>query len=433
MDVPLLRESRVYVERLSRAAKKFNDSRYLLAKRINWSCLYANEYHEQETRAFRYDPTRYLEDGSDTEPFLEDVFKKPVSLQSVAKITLKVLAHTGYRAIGFFWLRNVPTPMIFRKAYVEDIERAFSSQQSDVIRVVFPFPLGLGRQIRYLIYLRRQGHRFCLYGNAYGLLDLLKFIKERDIRALARLEGRAQLRLAKEITSVGFREIQLSDEFNIGSLDFSRMASRRSVTIVNSAHGVGKYLPIHKYSKFLHLTRRQKAFYTALGPCKYQIRRLPMSNLEYRKEALAGSVGGERHRRAETEIKRLKVVLMSQITDGGMPEYIHQEKKLHRRLAEALNSDPRIALYFYKHPNSRSHKKPHGFKDARELSYPVNHTNTLLISMCSTTHIDPDFTGRKVLVRDELIFPEIVFDEDSEIIDTDCLTDFILDMVSIRH
>ncbi len=401
IDIPMLRASAVFAARLIEASRQFGDVKYLFHRRVNWTQRFDQKFYELETDCFLADPDAYLAQQQRTAPQVVDVFAQTLQPRQVAVAVLKVLAHWLFQALGNIANRGIRLSgdTTYRKCYVDDIELVFDPDEGAVVRAVYPFPLNMRRQWRYLRFLRRKGYRFKLAGNPYLAMDLLRFLWRRDVRALQRLESRAQVRHARQVAALGMKAVQLSDEFDIGSLDFARTLARLSVHVTNSAHGVGKYFPMHAYQEFHVITERQAQYYHAVRPCRYTLRTLnDRAALPASGPALANAQG-------------IQFVFLSQVFEGVTQVVASNEAVVMQRLNAEFAGSAGIKLLYRPHPNSHQPVVPQGFKLLPGLDQVNGHPGTVFASFYSTCQIDPAFKGKKVLVRGHLIYPEIVFDE----------------------
>jgi hypothetical protein len=233
------------------------------------------------------------------------------------------------------------------------------------------------------------------------------------------MESRAQVRHARQLSALGMKTVQLSDEFDIGSLDFGRTLARLSVHTVNSAHGVGKYFPIHAYSEFHVITERQAQYYHSVRPCHYSLRtlndRLPLMGLSS----------------ASRETSDVQLVFLSQVFDGVTEVVSNNETIVLKQLSEEFADSSNLCLHYKPHPNRHKPIVPRGFKLLLNVDEVNGNPGTVFVSFYSTCQIDPSFKGRKVLIRCPLIYPEIVFDELEIIFELDELISFINNEISV--
>ncbi len=415
LEIPLLRESAAFARRLIEASRSFGESPYQFHRRVNWSHRYCTQFYQTESDCFQSAPGAYLAGRHQVAPQLEDVLALRLGPKQVAKILLKVAAHWLFYVLGRLADGRVRRSgaTIYRKSYVDEIELVFDPDQLRVVRAVYPFPINLGRQLRYLRYLHDKGHPFKLDGNPYSPKDLLRFLLRRDLRSLSRMESRAQVRHAHEVVALGVRSIQLSDEFDIGSLDFCRTLARFPVHVVNSAHGVGKYLPVHAYQEFHVITERQAQYYYATRSCRYSLRRLN-DKAGTTVAPLPGAV-----------TSAIRFIFLSQMFAGVSDIIANNEARVVERLVAEFAGSPQVKLLYRPHPNSHRPVVPKGFERLRRLEDVNGQPSTLFASFFSTCQIDPAFKGRKILLRGELLHPEIAFDASETIFDLNELVAFI--------
>jgi hypothetical protein len=416
IEIPLLRESAAFSARLIDAAKRFGEPQYHLHRRVNWSHRYGVHFYAREAECFQASPEAYLSGRSPQAPELEDVYGQHLRLGQVAVVLLKVLAHWLFLLLGRRADRRLKARQvqIYRKAYVDDIELVFDPAEAGVVRAVYPFPINLRRQLRYLAFLRRERLDFKLAGNPYRVRDLIRFVVRRDVRSLKRMESRSQILHARQVIALGMRRVQLSDEFDIGSLDFTRRLRRSGLQVINSAHGVGKYLPVHAYEEFHVLTRKQQQYYHAVRDCRYALRRL-----NDRPAAAPSPPGTAPLRHA------IGLVFLSQ-TFAGLAEVIaSNEAAVVARLRDEFGGMQGITLFYKPHPNRKDPQVPAGFTRLANLEEVNGHAGTVFVSFFSTCQIDPAFKGHKLLLRGDLIYPEIAFDDSETILDLAALVEWI--------
>ena len=415
VEIPLLRESSVFAGRLMEASRRFGDMKYQYHRRVNWTHRYDEKFYELEADCFQSDPDDYLAQRHRVAPQVSDIFVQKLRPKQVITVLMKVAAHLLFGLLGSVVDRGIrPSgPSIYRKCYVDDIELVFDPEETGVVRAVYPFPLNAGRQLRYLRFLHDKGYRFKLAGNPYLTRDLLRFLLRRDVRSLQRLESRAQVRHARQLAAQGFKTVQLSDEFDIGSLDFARTLARLSLHVINSAHGVGKYFPMHAYQEFHVITERQTQYYHAVRPCRYTFRMLNDRAVLCRPNSKLVTSPG------------ILFVFLSQVFEGVSNAVASNEATLLRRLSTEFAKSPDIRLLYRPHPNRRQFVVPTDFQLLVSLDEVNGRLGTVFASFYSTCQIDPTFKGRKVLIRGHLIYPEISFDDMESIYEFEGLIRYI--------
>lgn len=416
-EIPLLRESSAFVDRLVRAVERFAGPRYHIRRRVNWSHRFGRVFYANEANCFRTDPVGYLEGRIRKVPYIEDVYAQRLTSKQVLVVLMKVIAHRLFALLGGRIDQKLARhgATIYRKAYVDDIELVFDPFQAGAVRVVYPFPLNIRRQLKYIRDLRSRNLPYVLAGNDYQFADLLRFVRRRDVRSLMRMESRAQIRHATRIAGSGVGTIQLSDEFDLGSLDFARRLARSKLRVINSAHGVGKYLPVHAYDEFFVLTQKQQSFYRAIRPCTYRLRKL-----NTRESGVVAS-----RKREDLRPGTVDLIFLSQASSSVSDVIAQNERRVVARLRDEFCETPGVRLLYKAHPNSETGRVPEGFVPLHELASVNGRPQTLFVSFFSTCQIDPFFEGRKVLLRGDLIYPEIAFDETEVIVDIDGLIELV--------
>lgn len=422
IEIPLLRESAAFAARLMAAAGRFTESRYQRHRRVNWSHRYSEHFYAGEANCFVQGPEAYLAQQTLQEADLPDVYEQRLRPKQAVTVVLKATAHWLFHLLGRIADKRLRDHgvLVYRKCYVDDIELVFDPGERGVVRAVYPFPINLRRQLRYLSFLRRERLDFKLAGNPYRPRDLLRFIVRRDVRSLMRLESRAQILHARQVVALGVLTVQLSDEFDCGSLDFARSLARFPVCVINSAHGVGKYLPVHAYQVFHVLTRKQQEYYHAARPCTYALRRLN----DRTPTTLAKTV--------VPDDDAISLVFLSQ-TFAGLGDVIADNESITvSRLREELADFEGVGLFYKPHPNSQQSATPSGFVRLATVDQVNGRAGTLFVSFFSTCQIDPAFKGRKVLLRGNLIYPGIAFDDSETILDVGQLVELVKSRVAER-
>jgi hypothetical protein len=431
-EIPLLRESVAFAARLVEAVRAGGGSRYHSQRRVNWSYRFDEDFYDTESEYFHADPDAYLAGRIPAATALRDVYALPLRRKALLTMLAKVLAHWLFRVLGGLVGRlTAPVPgkaglRRYRKAYVDDIELVFDRDEPGVLRAVYPVPINLARQWRYLRTLQREQRAFRLAGNPYAPADLLRLLWRRDVRSMQRLESRAQVRHALEVCRLGITNVQLSDEFDIGSLDFTRTLVRHGVRVINNAHGVGKYFPVHAYPEFSVLTQRQVDYYHATRPCRYLWRNLnikaPMAQAQatIRPDLAPGS---------GPDTTPVSLVFLSQVFIGISPLVAEAEARVVRHLAEALGSAEGVRLLYKPHPNNHLLAPPPGFAFLHRLEEVNGRTGTVFASFFSTCQIDPSFVGIKVLLCERLIYPAIAFDDTETVLDAAGLEGLVRSLV----
>lgn len=418
--VPLFNQSNAFVGRLMSAATDFAETRYHYFRRVNWSYRYCDGFYRSELELFQRSPDEYLKECSLPRPALEDVMEKRLSNIQVLLVILKVFVHWIFFLIGSLMNKKIigSETLVYRKAWVDDIELAFDPDTVGVVRAVYPFPINFRRQLRYLKFILKKKYLFKLDGNPYIPLDVLTFALRRNVKALSRMEARANIKHALMIKKLGVSSVELSDEFDLGSLDFCRILTKHKLTVTNSAHGVGKYLPVHGYQNFEVITNRQAEYYTSVHACKYILRQLNDKS-EWSSKSEKISYRSAQSTVIESACQKVHFVFLSQVFRGSGDVIADNEKSTLRRLSSHFGKEKNLKLLYKKHPNSNQTVVPDSFERLDNEAHLNGFENVIFVSFYSTCQLDPSFVGEKVLLRSNLLYPEIVFDSSEKIVSLD--------------
>ena len=260
IDIPLINESLSYAKGIDGAVGRLNVSSFRRRELVNLIHKFDSDYYEREKEIFLKDPDLYHGNFEIREVTSSDFLDVKVSLAFVLRQAIKITAHRLYRLFGLIVRNSGNAPFTcLRKCYVDDVEGLFEENKQLLIRLVYPFPLSFKRQMLYIKSLRKKEVAFRLSGLPYSLADLFSFIYHRNYREFIKLEKKAQYRHALEIKSIfpEVRVVQCAEEYDIGSFYSSYLLKKKGVLMHNCAHGVGKYLPYHNYSRFDVVTQAQ--------------------------------------------------------------------------------------------------------------------------------------------------------------------------------
>ncbi len=187
-----------------------------------------------------------------------------VTWQQTAVFVLKLLSHLLFR---LFRTKAFQLSIVTR-AWVEVTESLYPDLHKSSHILIYPFPMNLMRQLRFMKRILLGKKAASLEGLPYSLKGLsLPFISaERRLREIVKLETSAYLRHADEIVGRGAKTLQTSDEFEVGSVALCSRLRERGIPSINTAHGVGNYGPFQSYSEFVVLNSAQSDFYRERNP-----------------------------------------------------------------------------------------------------------------------------------------------------------------------
>lgn len=410
MSIPVLDQSFIFAYRIDRLVKEeFCYSRLRSKKLVNFLHKYDSNLFEQESIIFTKDPKSY-ENTIDL-AFKKDslTYFKKASYGLVLKVTLKFFVHRLFRWAGFFQMlghdRNQIT--VLRKAYVEDVESLFDVSDN-VIRFVYPFPLNIKRQIRYIKALRLNNDKYFFSGLPYSFYYLIRFMFRRSYDDLQKLETRAQLQHAMEICKLKkLRLVQCSEEYDFGSVDYSLYMQKKGVSVHNCAHGIGKYLPYHFYSVFDVLTASQKKYYKHFSKSDCTIKNISKNSNDY----------------ISFDDKKV-ITLLGQSSQNVSSLIYDSEIKILEILNDLAKVNKSVIFLYKKHPNSNLSYGDR-YSNINNTKSLVEADSLLQISLYSTCQIDPNFLGEKILIETYLIKPSLAYGNQEPIVLIDNLFSYV--------
>ncbi len=401
MDIPLFEESLTYARVLDSSLRSRFHSSISKKREVNWAKKYNAKFYEEQKREFIKDPLKYISAQDLSLGEVESMVYEKVSNKLLLKMIFKILAHWFFRFLGFFQKRNSKLACfsVYRRCYVDDAELVFDDPSDSVLRAIYPFPLGLKRQVKYVQFLRRERLPYFFSGTPYLLKDFIVFLRNPKFFNLMRLEKRAQILHAIELAKhKNIKKVECSEEYDVGSLDYSHALKWLGIHVLNSAHGVGKYLPYHAYSEFFVLTENQKEYYNFFNPMEYGYRKL-------------NNKGKKLDNEAKPLTSHKGIVFLGQYSEG-VSELIKEVEFEVFNIIDSIDcSNKSFSTYYKPHPNSNvsSHFKSNNLRYIAGQDELEGLENILYVTMFSTCQIDPNFEGDKILVGSKFIRPEISF------------------------
>lgn len=392
---------------------------------VNLHHKFDENFYDSQGDLYISDPDSYIqnEKNSIVENKIDHCMPdRKIDANTTVKIVLKVISHWLFRLIGFFQtLLNKQKFDILRKCYVEDVEALFDVECN--LRLIYPFPLSAKRQLKYLRFLKSSGKTFILDGLPYDIKGFSNFIIKRTYSALNKLEARAAFRLAA-IHSSKFMPVlvQCSDEYDLTSLFYCKKAQRYGIETLNSAHGIGKYLPYTGYTKFDCLSSAQIEYYSKFNPNgKFGLREMT-SNVQSK---------------VFTAVKPTFVFLGQY---SGRNDYLRNDEILVLDVIKevSLHFSSSVDFLYKPHPNNQDLS----FTNLEFLQVIkgglVSGDSKLVsqFSLFSTCQVDPNFIGHKFLIETKYIKPSISFGSNVEIVNLDCLSKYLyrrIDLVLGTH
>jgi hypothetical protein len=313
----------------------------------------------------------------------------------------KAVAHRIFRLI-----HRPQASEILVRAWVEVTEKMYPKEVRSGTLLIYPFALGLKRQIRFIHWCNSNGIRWRFCGLPYPLLSILwGWVSGQPYdRIVSRAELQANDAHGDELVRMRAQEIYTSDEFECGSFAMYEKAVESGIRVVNTAHGVGQYCPYVCYTEFRALSEFQASFYKSRNPgITYSV----MS----KKKMMSNGLGGY----AESSENEVALVLIHQpFEETGLPAEQDAQLWLDSALAEM-----RLSLgvrYFIKmHPNNRARAgSAEGVQFRGESCYSWRDLNVfrpIFITVNSSAFFDVKGAGVILVYEAPTFMPELYFPE----------------------
>ena len=313
------------------------------------------------------------------------------------RVGLKILAHWLFRALGVATrsrLAHHEGQLV--RSWVEVSQSLFGKEKGQ-LTLVYPFPLKVRRQLRYVTALSRLGRPFSFEGYPYSLRRYLRWLLLGKDVDLARLEASAAIEHARELVArYSPRHVLTTDEFEVASVALNDRLRAHGVFVENHAHGVGIYSVYVSYDRFVVLTAAQKGFYSTFNECS-----------EYRMERRACA------ERWSGGCKTLVMVDQVLQRDGSAVE-LHQNSIVDALIDCGARFNVEVVVRV--HPNSRVKRR---YREA-EVSYYEGDLEALdrpaFFAMYSTAYLTFTQWGPTHLVESDTFDPAMVYGRGERIV-----------------
>ncbi len=255
---------------------------------------------------------------------------------------LKAILHRAFRLLR----HTPPSDSTLIRSWVEVTIKMFPEIYKSAELRIFPFALGLKRQIQFIKYCRENQLMHSLDGLPYSIPRAFINIFRNASRPLkmAEFEHLANHKYANEVLSWKPKKVYTSDEFEVGAISLHRTLLDNGVAVINCAHGVGWYCPYVAYKEFWAITLEQGEFYSL---------RYPKINVKLR--------GGQNSKlpfSKEDCIKNPPALVM--IHQNFEDHSLHAEDAAQIRIARLLESASRsydLPFLIKMHPNTTDDNK----------------------------------------------------------------------------
>ena len=200
--------------------------------------------------------------------------------------------------------------------------------------LVLPFPLGVNRQLRYLLDLYRKDVNFCIVGLPFRLSDILRFARVPSFYNHFWCNHNASLGFSKLVNhQFLFQHYYTMDDvdpFNFSS----NMALKNQVGVTTILHGIGTYSPILSCDELYCFNQKQAEFYACLNSeIKFVILNEPALGAIDTCFTVSGIL-----------------VFLSAITEASPSDEIRTEFKILAKLKKICDN-LQVDFYVKRHPN----------------------------------------------------------------------------------
>jgi hypothetical protein len=318
---------------------------------------------------------------------------------------LRAVAHRLFRLFGKLAALNGKGPgdavsadgRLFR-TWVDVSLEIFQPQPTDGVILVYPFPLNLRRQMKYIGRLRSEGFRFQLFGAPYSLLDVASWATRPCDRRLAEIERDTMRRHAHELVErFGAKSLITSEDFEFGTFALGSSLRDLGVRVENFAHGVGKYCPYVSYDRFVVLNDAQENYYRQFGDVG-QFDYFPEESFDW----------------SAADPRSLVLVDQLIVRDGSLLDKLEEEILA---IMKTVAAEYDLAIAVKLHPNSKlsTSERRDGVEQVRDIRWLPG--EAIFITVFSTAYLTFRELGQTLLVGNRYIDPKLVFGNRAPVVD----------------
>lgn len=329
------------------------------------------------------------------------------------RVVVKAVSHRLFRLAGMLAGSRWRACNTIVRSWVDVTLELVDIRIEDCGILVYPFPLNVRRQLRYLKQLKQNGYRFRLAGMPYSITRVLLWAIRPDDERIAAIEVTAARRHAEEIQKrYSPSQVLTTEEFEAGTFALGSELRSRGIRVTNMAHGVGKYSPYVSFDEFHVFNDMQESYYRQFGDvdryCLYprEVRCWGMRNIG-------------------------TLVLVDQLVwrDGSLLNQL-QDKIVSILCNVAERTGLNVAVKL--HPNSQL--SPDGRNTAVEYTTHRHWADgaAMYLSVYSTAYLTFEENGPTLLVGNDCIDPRIVFGNDADAIHVDDLECQLLERLNVK-
>lgn len=341
---------------------------------------------------------------NDVPKLLED---EKIPVQTVLKTVVKVMSH---------WLFLIPSKLtsnLFKakykyvlKTYVEVEYELFKEKVlgQPHLLLIFPFPLSLSRQRRFLSTLKAQSPKqqmsYSLYGMPYSPRHLLNLLLKRNLYSIFLLEYEAAVKFGENLKRIEFNSFKTMDDFDPLSIVYNDILQSSGYYVDTHLHGIGTYSPFISTDHLRTFNRLQQGYYT-----KYA----NITELSFYEGFVIKPSDDILCRKVDA------VVFYSQLMVNTFQLAQVEERVINqlKKLAKSNN----VELYYKKHPNFTGDTLAY-LKDVKLLSdyeNEITSVNTVGASFYSTSYYTENHTY-SILIKIPEIPVHLLFSQDHMVI-----------------
>jgi len=258
---------------------------------------------------------------------------------------------------------------------------------------IYPFGINLKRSFNFIKKCFKENNDVSLMGVPYSFNRLIKiFLNKNKDLSLLEYEIDAMKRHADDFCN--FKTVYTSDEFLPAVPALYHELTKKNMSIINIAHGMGMLNPYNIYTKFKVVNELQKKFYEKFDQSiKYSIYRE-----DYIKETYTD--------------KKLETILVFIHQNYYAYDWLYEEKLLQNVLT-IFNEITVLKVCIKLHPNSTKKEKENiffNFQNLEEIEkFDCKKFNYIFFTLHSSAYYDFREIGPFIFIEDDLFKPTDYF------------------------
>jgi hypothetical protein len=258
---------------------------------------------------------------------------------------------------------------------------------------IYPFGINLKRSFNFIKKCFKENNDVSLMGVPYSFNRLIKiFLNKNKDLSLLEYEIDAMKRHADDFCN--FKTVYTSDEFLPAVPALYHELTKKNMSIINIAHGMGMLNPYNIYTKFKVVNELQKKFYEKFD------QNIPFD--VYREDTVKETFLDE-------SLETCIVFIHQNLTTLDL----YYEEELQQKIFLTLNNHSKKEIYIKFHPNIKLEEKNkilstyENLKEIKNFDYTI-HKYTFLAT-CSSAYYDFREIGPFIFIEDDLFKPTNYF------------------------